>query len=164
MKIPRISISVLMAVVAILAVDFASYKAILKRPSFLSNDLTVLILWGIWPMTTALSLGLLPFLTKPGPFGGRPGLVRFEVIGLMELLLVLAACSMAPSDILENVFEWFRSLGISPGPLFLAAAMALFLLPQLALAWFGAWLIGKFMARGVSSPAGSRPEKSIDQL
>ncbi len=104
-----------MALVAIVALDIATFNTLWEPPSFLSNGMSLLIVWALLPMANVLAFGLVLLLTRPGPIGRRPFLVRFEVCGSVVFLLVLAVCSMASYELSGGIFERIKSLGVAQG-------------------------------------------------
>jgi hypothetical protein len=160
-KIPHFSIAGLMAIVAFVAVDFAVFRAC-NDSRFVQGAMAKLVVIGMLPMANVLAFGLLPFLTRPGPIGGRPFLVRFEVSGVTALLLFGAVCSIRADDMLEGIRDGVKLLGIWPAPLIIVAVVTLMLVPQLAFAWFVAWLIGLDEARDPPSATKLHPGRPDD--
>jgi hypothetical protein len=148
MKSPRISISGLMALVLIVALDFGAYRAF-QDGSALGRDLSDLIVFGALPMANLLAVGLMPFFTSRPDRGGRsPALVGFEVFGVAGLLVFLGCSLLATHTIHEGVGDVLQPLGLRPGgPIFLAWAVALLLLPQLTLALLGGLLGERYFIR-----------------
>jgi hypothetical protein len=145
MKIPRFSISGLMAVVLIVALDFGACKALLGGPLFVP-DLSDLIVFGALPMANILAIGLIPFLTARTHDGGRrPALVGFEVFGVVALLLYIGCSLLATRTIHDGVGDLLRAMHLQPEPVFLVGASALLTLPQVALAFLGGRLGGKYI-------------------
>jgi hypothetical protein len=81
-KMPRFSISGLMRLVLVVALDFGICKALVIAPLFVP-DLSDLIVYGALPMANILAIGLIVFLNTRSTQGWRhPGLFGFEVFGL----------------------------------------------------------------------------------
>lgn len=140
MKSPRFSLSGLMAVVLVVALGFGAGKALMGVRPFVP-DLSELIIFGALPMADILAIGLIPFFRSRVERGeGRPALVGFEAFGVAALLVFLGCSLLATRPIHEGVGSVMRSMGLLPGPTFLAGAVAILLVPQLALASLGAWL------------------------
>ena len=140
MKSPRYSISGLMAMVLILALDFGAVRALLGGPLFVP-DLSDLLIYGALPMANILAIGSIYLLkSRLDHRGGRPALAGFVIFGMAALLLYLGCSLLATHMIHEGVGAVLRAMGLYPGPIFLAGAVALLLLPQLALALLGGWL------------------------
>jgi hypothetical protein len=146
MKRPRFSISRMMAVILIVALDFWIGRALMNAPLF--GPGSELIVFGALPMTGILAIGLL-FLFKSKDKQGHvyPALVGFEVFGGSALLLFIGSSLMATRAIHEGVGSLVRAMHISPGPMFAMTAATLVLLPQVALALFGGWLCGRYTFR-----------------
>jgi hypothetical protein len=136
-KHPRFTISGLIALVLLVALDAWACKALVGGP-----DLSDLLVVGALPMANVLAIGLYPILgLRPEHKRNRPGLVGFEVGGLAALLVFLA-CSLSMTHSLhEGVGQVLRAIGLGPpGPVFLVCALILLLVPQLAPALLGGWL------------------------
>jgi hypothetical protein len=140
-KIPRFSISKLMGFVALAALYFWLWRSL-----GIASQLSELVLFAQFPMASVLILGLLTLLTGPRRSGDHPRLIGFEVFGLTALLILSAACALATEEIHEGIGSWLRSLGIQ-NPVFMVAVVTVFLLPQLAAGWLGAWLVGTYKIR-----------------
>jgi hypothetical protein len=150
-KLLRLTISSLMAVVLLVALDVWACKALLLRgPLFFPDpDLADLIVVGALPMANVLAIGLFTVLgSRHQHKRNRPGLVGFEVGGLAGLLVFLA-CSLSMTHSLhEGVGQGLRAIGLGPpGPGFLVCALTLLLAPQLALALLGGWLCRRYNIR-----------------
>jgi hypothetical protein len=144
-KIPRLSISGLMAVVLIVALDFGACKALLGGPLFVP-DLSDLIVFGALPMANILAIGLIPFLaSRPDQRGRRPALVAFEVFGVAALLVFVGCSLLATRTIHDGVGNLLRAMHLNPMPVFLVGASALLTLPQVTLALLGSRLGGKYI-------------------
>jgi hypothetical protein len=137
----RCRIAGLMAVVALAALDCAAVRSPLSgRP--LTE--TLLLLGGL-PMANVLAFGLLLLLLEsPGRGACRPWLVGFETVG-WSVLLLYAFCAFYHPEALRGgvvgALSWLNALG---NPVFLAAAVAVLISPQLSLAMLGGWLNRKF--------------------
>jgi hypothetical protein len=103
------------------------------------SPLAELIVLGALPMANVLALGLYPILMARHEYErGRLGLVGFEVGGVAALLLFLACSTLWTKSLSEGVGRLLMALGLSPGPVFVAGAVVLLGLPQLAMALLGA--------------------------
>jgi hypothetical protein len=150
MRFPRFTISGLMALVLLVAVDAWACKALLTHGPPYSVALSELIVVGALPMANVLALGLYPILmARHDHERGRLGLVGFEVGGLTALLLYLAGSVLWTHSLHEGVVHVLRAFGLLPGPVSGVAAVAMLILPQLALAILGARL-GRTYKVGVS--------------
>jgi hypothetical protein len=140
LKLPHFSISTLMALVALVALDFGVVRTLFDH-RFVPRDVCDLLTFGILPMANVLALGLFPFLTRSGRVVSRPRRIGFEVFGAVGLVLLLVCCLLATGTIHEGVprLLWF----LSPGWLFLVGASLLMLFPPMALGLLGAWIVGK---------------------
>ena len=147
MKWFRFSISSLMAVVLIVALDCMAINMLIVR-RFVRIPLSELIVIGALPMATILAIGLLRlWADRNGRARNRPLLVGFEVCGWVTLLVFVTCAVLATESFHDGVGNVLRSLLRRPvEPLFLivAVAMAILLIPQLALAFFGGWLIRRY--------------------
>ncbi len=114
-KIPRFSISGLMAVVVLVALNFAAVRAILIVPMF-RIMLGELLLCGALPMANVLAVGLIPFFrSRPGPGEARPTRVGFVTFGAAALLLYLVLAFRATGPVHEGIGGWIRGMNLSPG-------------------------------------------------
>jgi hypothetical protein len=169
MRIPRFTISGMMALVLLVALDAWACKALMGSPLF-SAPVTELIVLGALPMANVLALGLYPILmSRHKHESGRPGLVGFEVGGLAALLLYLACSVLMPHPIHWGVGNLLRTIGFVPGPALLAGAVVLLLIPQVALAILGARLGRTYKFRVIliverRSPSGAGPEPTPNGL
>jgi hypothetical protein len=154
----RFSISALMAVVLLVALDCLAFNTLLDRPLF-HRHLSELIVVGALPMANILAVGLIRLLTERNMRSlTRPFLVRFEVIGGVALLLFLASSCLATDLLHDGVEHALRPLSLRPGnPLFLVGAVTLLLLPQLALASVCGWLVRTYRIVVERRPAGKEP-------
>jgi hypothetical protein len=148
LKLPHFSISTLMALVALVALDFGVVRTLFDY-QFVPRDVCDLLTFGILPMANVLALGLFPFLTRSGRAVSRPRWIGFEVFGAAGLALLLSCCLLATEPIHAGVprLLWF----LSPGWLFLVGASLLMLSPPMALALLGAWIAGKSETRAKES-------------
>jgi hypothetical protein len=143
-KLPRLTISNLMALVLLVALDIWVCQALpLVGPQPIADlDLSDLLIFGALPMANVLAIGLAPLSRARGEHEGRrPALVGFEVGGLAALIVLLAGSLTLTHSLHEGVGHLLKTIGlVPPGPVFLTAAVILLLLPQLALALLGARL------------------------
>jgi hypothetical protein len=145
---PRFSISSLMALVMLVAVEIWAIKTLLVPPMVGPPYLSDLILFGTLPMANVLALGSLPFWTRAGRARERPILLGFEVFGVVAMVLFFVASLMAGHTIHDWVGDALRHLPSRPGDtLFLTLAVVILLLPQLGLATLGAWLSSGYKVR-----------------
>lgn len=143
-KLPRLTISNLMALVQLVALDIWAGKALRGVPLFVP-DLSDLIIFGALPMASVLAIGLYPILrSRHEPKRDRPGMVGFEVGGLTALLVFLACSLILTRPLHHGVGDLLRIGVPPPGPVFLTAAVILLFLPQLAVALFGVWLYRRY--------------------
>jgi hypothetical protein len=145
MKWFRFSISGLMSVVLVVALDCMAINMLIVRPLF-RVPLSELILLGALPMANILAIGLLQlWADRKGRCQTRPLLVGFEICGWVTLLVFLTCAVLATESFHDGVGDLLRSLSLRPGdPLFLIGAVAILLLPQLALASVGGRLIRSY--------------------
>ncbi len=145
MKCFRFSISSLMAVVLLVALDCMAINIFLSRPLFPAS-LSELIFFGALPMANLLAIGLFRlWKERNGRVRTRPNLVGFEVFGGIALLLFFVCIWVAPDSLHDRVGVFLRSLSLRPGdPLLFAGAVVILLLPQLALASVGGWLVSRY--------------------
>jgi hypothetical protein len=167
MKRPRISLGLLMAVVVLVAVDFAAIRSLLtsnvsiqiaipaRSPAgnVIQSVSPIVFALGVIPMATVLLLCALMGL--PGLF--RDGtsssfLFGFEVFGWASVFVFIACCALATS----LVDAYFRILVSKIEPAFIAClagapewlvflsalscVAVIFSLPELLLALIGGWL------------------------
>lgn len=149
MKLPRLTISNLMALVLLVALDIWVCQALPLVGPQLIPDLSDLLIFGALPMANVLAIGLAPLARAAGEHKGRrPALVGFEVGGLIALVVFLAGSLTLTHPLHEGVGRLLTSIGlVPPGPVFLTAAVILLLLPQLALALLGYWLCQRYKIR-----------------
>src|SRR4051812_32085867 len=135
MKGPRVSIRTLMAVVVVAAIDCGALKTF--RPPVFDPDFSDLVVFGALPMASVVAIGAAPSLGAGGVRPrGRPFLVGLEAFGAAAVVFFLALAAVATRPLHDKVGQALRPLG--PGkPAFLAAATAVLMLPQLALALVG---------------------------
>jgi hypothetical protein len=145
MKWFRFSISSLMVVVLVVALDCMAVNLLIVR-RLLRIPLSELVLVGALPMANILAIGLLRLWAyRNGRGRTRPLLVGFEVCGWVTLLVFVTCAVLATDSLHDGVGDILRSLSLRPeNPLFLIGAVAILLLPQLALASFGGWLIRNY--------------------
>jgi hypothetical protein len=110
--------------------------------------LSDLLVYVALPTANILAIGLYPIVMSRHVEGmDRHGLIGFEVGGLSALLVFLAFSLTITHPLHESVGLVLKPFGLVPGPVFLVCAVALFLLPQLALALLGVWLFRKYDIR-----------------
>ncbi len=145
MKCFRFSIWSLMAVVLLVALDCMAINMFLGRLPFPAS-LSELIFLGALPMANLLAIGLFRLWKERNGRGRtRPFLVGFEVFGGVALLLFFVCIWVAPDSLHDGVGGYLRSLSLRPGdPLLFTGAVAILLLPQLALASVGGWLVSRY--------------------
>ncbi len=145
MKWFRFSISSLMAVVLVIALDCMAINMFMVRRLF-RVPLSELIVVGALPMANILAIGLIRlWADRKGRGRTRPFLVGFEVCGLVTLHFFVICAVLATDSFHDAVGDILRSLSIRPGDrLFLISAVAILLLPQLAFASFGGWSIRNY--------------------
>ena len=158
----RFSISALMAVVLLIALDCMAFNTLLIRPLF-QRHLSELFVVGALPMANILAVGLIRLFTKRNrPGQTRPFLVGFDVFGGVALLLFLRLLLAGRDSLHDGVDHALRPLSLWPGhPLFLVGAVTLLLLPQLALASVGGWLVRTYrivVERRTAEPEPPLPE------
>jgi hypothetical protein len=149
-KFPHFTISSLMALVLLVALDVWACKALLMGGPLFVPDLSDLLVFVALPMANILAIGLYPFLrSRHEQEGNRPGpgLVGFEVGGLAALLIFLACSVTMTHPLHEGVGHLLTSIGLVPGPVFLVGAATFLLLPQVALALVGARLARTYRFR-----------------
>jgi len=103
MKLPRVSIRALMAVVLVVALDCMIVRSVGSRPAFLTSGLTFLLL-GSLPMVHLLALGAARLAR--GPIRSRPLLIGFLVCGL----IALAATTFWHNSILYGLGSGIESI------------------------------------------------------
>jgi hypothetical protein len=147
-KRPRLTISGLMALVLLVALDTWACKALLMGGPLFVPDLSDLLVYVALPMANILAIGLYSIVMPWHSDGeGRHGLVGFEVGGLAGLLVFLACAMTMTHPLHEGVGLVVTAIGLVPGPVFVLCAAALLLLPQMALALLGVWLCRKYDIR-----------------
>jgi hypothetical protein len=99
----RFSISSLMAVVLVVALDCMAVNTFMVRPLFRAN-LSELIVFGTLPMANILAIGLIRlWADRNGRGRTRPFLVGFEVCGWVTLLLFVACAVLATDSFHDGV-------------------------------------------------------------
>ena len=140
-KLPRLTISSLMILVLLVALDIWACKALLRGGPLFVPDLSDLLVFVALPMANILAIGLYPILrSRHEHESGRPGLVGFEVAGLVALLVFLTGSVTLTRPLHEGVGHLLTSIGLVPGVVFVISAASLLLSPQVALALLGARL------------------------
>jgi len=155
-KTPRLSISGLMVVVLIVAMNFGIGRA-LTQPPRLGMQLIELLIIGGFPMANVLAVGLAVLIAghhRPGP--NRPALVGFEAFGLAAWLAFLACSFLATGPTFESVRGVINASRLKPGFGLASFVAVLFLLPQVGFATLGIWLGRRhFVARVSPTNAGT---------
>jgi hypothetical protein len=137
MTLPRFSISTLMALVLVAALNFAAGDAYYGPPDMAWPDL---INFGARPMASILAVGLLALLfNRSERPAGRRYLVGFEVFGVVALFCYLACGRIFTLPIHEGAGDFLKSYISTGTPLFPWSITAIFLLPQLLIALVGGW-------------------------
>ena len=146
MKRPRLSISGLMVVVLIVALDFGIGKA-LWQPTLFSMPLTELLILGVLPMANILAVGFAVIVVGRRVSGPRrPALIGFEAFGVVAWLVFLACSFLWTRPIYESVLVVVQPSHFKPGIGFGSLAAMLLLLPQIAFAAIG-WRLGQLRGR-----------------
>ena len=145
MKWFRFSISSLMAVVLVVALDCMAINMLIVR-LLLRPNLSELIVFGALPMANILAVGLLRlWADRKGRGQTRPFLVGFEVCGWVTLFVFVTCAVLATDSLHDGVGYLLRSAKLTPGDrFFLICAVAILLVPQFALASVGGWLIRSY--------------------
>src|SRR5262245_50462080 len=108
MRVPRFTISGMMALVPVIALDAWACKALLMG-GLPPVELSELIVFGALPMANVLALGLYPILMSRHRYRrGRSGWVGFEVGGLVALLVFLACSLTMTHPLNEGVSHLLR--------------------------------------------------------
>jgi hypothetical protein len=148
MKMPRITIAWMMAIIVVAAIDLAAIRALYLTKSVIG----ALIVFGSMPMASILVLGV-PSVVK-GPSGRgkiHPFLIGFESVGWTVLLVYTGSAILYPEFVGELVQRLLESFGLplvsGTNPLVLFCVVLIPLLPQLALALVGGWLNQLFKIR-----------------
>jgi hypothetical protein len=133
----RFSISGMMAVVALFALDFMAIRTPLNG---LSVTACMLLLGGL-PMANLLTAGLLVMLPdRLRRRVDRPWLVGFEVVGWTALFGYASCAYYHAYALRESVVHALGLLTSLGNPAFLTAVVAILSAPQLGLALVGGWL------------------------
>jgi hypothetical protein len=142
----RFSISTLMVVVLVLAVNLAEGGPFygptgMEGLSLLSS--------GALPMASILAVGLVVLMKRPpGRLDGRRFLAGFEAFGVAALFLYIAFARLFPETIHQNLGDLLKRV-LWPGrPLFSWCFMILCVMPQLLVALLGAWLNARYRIVG----------------
>lgn len=136
---PKFSISGLMAVVLIVALNFGIGRAVSIPPMF-TMPLSELLIIGGFPMGNILAIGLAVLIAgrhNPGP--RRPALIGFEAFGLAAWLAFLSFAFLAAHATHGSVRGLVRASHLQPGLGLASYVTGLFLAPQLAVAMLGWW-------------------------
>ena len=92
----RFSISALMAVVLLVALDCMAFNTLLHPTVLCQRQSIGVVFVGALPMANILAIGLIRLLTKRNrPGRTRPFLVGFEVFGGVALVVLLASTWLA---------------------------------------------------------------------
>jgi hypothetical protein len=160
-KVPRFRITWLMAFIAIAALELLGMRALsgLQFQSRLLTQVTVALIVGTLPMANILAVGLLTGLRRRN---NRPFLLGFEVFGATALALYIAAVSLFPEELVSPAFDLVRerlipllwswpSLSLVVLVVLCFTMMAILLLPQLAFALIGGFLLRNLRVRSRSA-------------
>jgi hypothetical protein len=138
MTVPRFSISTLMAVVLVAALNLSASDIVYGPADMAWPDL---INFGARPMASILAIGLLSLLLNPSPqSGGRQYLIGFEVFGVAALFFYIVSARFFALQIHEGAGDFLKPYISTATPLFPWSLTAMFLLPQLSIALIGGWL------------------------
>jgi hypothetical protein len=139
------SISRAMLVIALIAGNFAAVRALNPKPTV--PGILPLLLAGLLPLADAQIIGLYVIarryrftLRRRTGIGYGAGVLAFSVFNAVSLILLIAACVIAPEDIarpLDFLFgpigKWLRSLGYTPQD-FDAPRFTFFVIPSIVAA------------------------------
>ncbi len=170
MTLPRISIAVLMVIVVIIAVDIATIRELMhsnwqitvKTMAITTIGIVVFAL-GVLPMASLLAIAAVigfPKRSRGGVISSR--LLGFQLFGWASVALFIILSVISTSSVITHVEvivltilpllagairmpEW-ASLCLELG-----LASILFTVPELLIALFGGWLIGRLGRRYASS-------------
>jgi hypothetical protein len=170
MRRPRISIGVLMAIVVVVAADFAAIRSLLTsntsvqirtltgnsmNPVVTSVDPTVFAL-GVLPMASILMFCVLVNLRRLlGPRATSSFLFGFELCGWASVFLFIALSALATSMVIDSFNALLEQLGppiqayLEGSPDWVLSLIGLsfvsvfFSLPELVFALCGGWLTSK---------------------
>jgi hypothetical protein len=131
MRLPRFTISSLMTLVLLVALNLGGYKALRMEDS--PAELSDLLVFGALPMANVLAIGLYRLtVARTRNEKDRRGLLGFELGGLVALVIFLACSLTITHSLHEGVGHLVESIGLKPGLLFVACAASLLLLSQVA--------------------------------
>ena len=140
----RVSISGLMVVTAVVAVVLG-IALILIRERPVSMPVAEMLVCGFLPMASLLGCAAVPLVRRRGT-GPRPALAGFVTFGAGAALIYLAIVA-STSEPVHKVIRDALQAWESASPLNFAAATSAVLLPQLAVAAFGAWFTSRYRVR-----------------
>src|SRR5262249_54954942 len=120
------SISRAMLAIALIAGNFAAVRALNPKP--VVPGILPLMLAGLLPLVDAQIIGLYVIarryrfaLRRRTGTGYGVGVLVFSVFNAASLILLIAACMIAPEDfawhldfLFDPIGKWFRSLGYTP--------------------------------------------------
>jgi hypothetical protein len=149
-KLPRLRIAWLMAIVAMAALHFGAVRAGLEVRRHLSTPIIDLLGVGALPMANVLAVRL---LVGDRRRGSRSFLLGVEAFGAAALVACIAVASLYPNEMVMPYILMFlgpltSAIGglrsISPVVVFLSIAGVSLGLPQLGFALLGDFLCRKF--------------------
>jgi len=145
LRAPRFRIAWLMALIAIIALDFGAIRAL----SGFDFQVAEMVGVGALPMANILAVGLLIGIWRRE---GRPSLFGFEAFGAVPLSAYVAWAWSSPDSLSSYLQFYFRPMVDFfrtnwPAwhiPVIYAIAAVLLALPQVAFALVGGWLSSNF--------------------
>ena len=152
MKLPRISLGALMAIMVVIALDCVVVRSVLTRPYDAGLNI---FLYGTLPMANLLSVGVARLVG--GQVRSRRFLVGFEIAGLCALLATIWKIELSlilVADVLVRL-GLMRWLDGSPIRQLIAAFVIVGVVPflfQVLSGLLGGWLVGKFGRRAGPVP------------
>jgi hypothetical protein len=138
MKIPRVSISTLMAVVSVVAVYFATGGPVY---GFTGMEWQSLLTLGALPMACILAIGfVLLKMERSNRPDRRRFLTGFVACGVAALFLYIACAWWFIQSIYKGVGELLNQILSPASPFYGWSLMTPFLVPQLFAALLGGWI------------------------